>query len=202
MSKNKLFFIIFFISVILDQATKIALVMNKAYRSEPYVVIPGFFDIVHVHNPGAAFGIMKGQMFIFAIFTIIAMVFVYYTLKELEEEDRFENIALSLIASGAVGNAIDRTYYTITTPDNQGYVVDFLRVYIEYGPVKDWLISQFGTYEWPSFNVADAAIVVGLIMFLIHGMFLAKDNDDLSEDLEDRKLIEDENEESKDVAES
>ena len=62
--------------------------MNKAYRSEPYVVIPGFFDIVHVHNPGAAFGIMKGQMFIFAIFTIIAMVFVYYTLKELEDENR------------------------------------------------------------------------------------------------------------------
>ena len=54
-----------------------------------------------------------------------------------------------------------------------------MRVYTEHPKLKPWLLEQFGTYEWPSFNVADAAIVVGLGMFGIHYLFLQKDDPDV-----------------------
>ena len=56
-------------------------------------------------------------------------------------------------------------------------MTDFLRVYTEHESLKPWLIETFGTYEWPSFNVADSAIVVGLGMFFIHFAFLQDDEE-------------------------
>ena len=76
-----------------------------------------------------------------------------------------------MITSGAVGNAIDRMH--------KQSVTDFVRVYTENETLKPCLIDIFRTAEWPSFNVADAAIVVGLGMFLIHFLFLQEDRDDL-----------------------
>jgi len=58
-------------------------------------------------------------------------------------------------------------------------VTDFLQVYTENATLKPWLIDMVGTAEWPSFNVADAAICVGLGMFIFHFGFLQEDEDDL-----------------------
>ena len=181
MQKYILFSVLFVVSVVLDQATKIWVVNNIEYRYGEIEVIPGFFSLVHTQNAGAAFGIMQGQMLFFAVFTIIALGFVGYTLWELHENDKYQNIALSLIASGAVGNAIDRM-------DKQS-VTDFLRVYTDHPGMKSWLIETFGTAEWPSFNVADSAIVIGLIMFGVHGAFFEEDSDEEEESIEPPKML-------------
>ena len=68
-------------------------------------------------------------------------------------------IALAPIASGALGNAVDRVW--------KATVTDFLRVYISAPGAKQWLMETFGTAEWPSFNVADSTLLVGVVIFVI-----------------------------------
>ena len=72
---------------------------------------------------------------------------------------------MGLILGGAVGNLIDRVV--------RGEVVDFLDAYVTWTPVADWLVERFGTAHWPTFNVADSAIVCGAGLLLI-GVFRAQ----------------------------
>lgn len=157
--------------VILDQITKIWVVKNIRYQVEE---IPVFdtswlsFSLVHAQNRGAAFGVMSGQITFFIVFTILAVGLLVFMLREVPDEDRFQATAIGLIMSGALGNLIDRI--------DKGSVTDFLRFFTNHPTLKGWLIkSPLGSNEWPSFNVADAAIVVGLGMFAIHYLFLEKD---------------------------
>ena len=83
----------------------------------------------------------------FITFTIIAIFVVGSTLKSMQKDDYFQNVALSLIASGAIGNAIDRIH--------KQSVTDFLRLYTESPTWKPWLQDNIGMTEWPSFNIAD-----------------------------------------------
>jgi len=158
-------------SVVLDQVTKGLVMQHIRFQTEE---IPVFdtgwlaFSLVHAQNKGAAFGVMHGQMTFFIAFTILAVGLLVYMLREVPSGDRFQTVAIGLILSGAVGNLIDRLV--------KGSVTDFLRFYTEHPTLKAWLIqSPLGSNEWPSFNVADAAIVVGLGMFAIHYLFLEKD---------------------------
>lgn len=169
--KYFLFLLVAIGTTLLDQITKILVVKNIKYQVEE---IPIFdtswlsFSLVHAQNKGAAFGMMQGKTGFFVVFTIAAVGLLFYMLRELPREDRFQSAAIGLIMSGAVGNFIDRVH--------KQSVTDFLRVYTEHASLKPWLLKTFGTYEWPSFNVADAAIVVGLGMFFIHYLFLEKDS--------------------------
>ena len=171
MQKQKyiLFAVVTAVMVAIDQATKIWVVNNIRYRVDEIEVIPGFFSLVHAQNKGAAFGIMQGQMWVFALFTLVAVGVLGHMLWQLDPRERFQNVALAMISSGAIGNAIDRAH--------KQSVTDFLRVYTDNPKISEWLVSLFGTSEWPSFNIADAAIVIGLLMFLIHFLFLEKDED-------------------------
>ena len=191
MSRYKLFTLVFVLFTVLDQVTKIWVVNNirgprivngvdllekfniegTAWREMPpsIEVIPGLFSIVHTQNAGAAFGIMQGQMYVFALFTIIAIAVIVWTLVQLPDEDWFQNSALSLLASGTVGNGIDRFH--------KQSVTDFLHVYSENPSIEPLLINVLGSNAWPSFNVADAAIVIGMIMFGIHYVFLEQDEE-------------------------
>ena len=185
MNKYTLFTSVFVASVALDQVTKYWVRENITYgdRYDEIQIIDGFFSLVHTQNRGAAFGIMEGQMLFFAVFTLIALVFIVYSLWSMDEDDTYQNIALSLIGSGAVGNAIDRVHKQAVT--------DFLRIYTESPTLKPWLLENFGMAEWPSFNVADAAIVVGMIMFFVHGIFFEEDVlSDEDDDIEAPKLLE------------
>jgi len=166
MKKYILFAVITVMSVLADQLSKLWVVQNLRYRIDEIDVIPGMLSFVHAQNRGAAFGIMQGKMFIFAIFTLLALGVLGQMLWQLEEDDYFQNIALAMIASGAVGNAIDR--------GRQQYVTDFIRVYTENPDISAFFINNFGTNEWPSFNIADTTIVIGLLMFLFHFLFLEK----------------------------
>ncbi len=157
--------------VLIDQLSKMWVVANIEYRSGEIELIPGFLSLVHAQNQGAAFGIMQGQMWIFGVFTLVAVGVLGHMLWQLEARERFQTVALAMITSGAIGNAIDRGL--------KQSVTDFVRVYTDNPAAISWLHKMGVPTEWPSFNIADAAIVVGLLMFLFHFLFLEKDEEDL-----------------------
>jgi len=128
--------------LVLDQITKLAVTAALA----PYEIVkavPGFFNIVHYLNPGAAFGILNksgfsGKLILIGV-SIGALVLIASMVRG--SKDRLYTFALSLIAGGAAGNLVDRI--------RQGSVIDFLDFHI-------------GGHHWPAFNVADSAITVGV----------------------------------------
>jgi signal peptidase II len=135
--------------VLLDQATKI-LVAQTIPLYERIPVVPSFFDLTHLRNPGAAFSLFAQapewfrQPF-FLVVTGIAIVALSVFLHHAKEEGLLLTIAVSGVLAGAIGNLIDRIVY--------GEVIDFLLVY-------------WGDYHWPAFNVADACITLGVIGLL------------------------------------
>ncbi|MEZ4321556.1 MAG: signal peptidase II [Myxococcota bacterium] len=165
--RNGVFLVTTLVGLVLDQLTKWWIVENIAFRTGEIRVIDGFLSIVHAQNPGAAFGALGGygnRFVVFGIFTLVALWVVFDMFRKLERNEWFMSMTLGLILSGALGNAIDRI--------RQQYVTDFIRVYTEIPAVKSFLIDNFGTYEWPSFNVADMALVIGVGMFIVHYLFI------------------------------
>ena len=155
--KYRFFGLAFLIGLILDQATKRSIV-ERFYYAERLEVIPGFFDLTHVRNPGGAFsffadGPLEWRMAFFVGATLLALVLLTIFLVRHEGQDRLIPLALGLVMAGAVGNLIDRIAY--------GEVIDFLDVHL------------WGGYTWPTFNVADSAIVLG-VGLLIFDVFLAE----------------------------
>ena len=173
MNKFKLAALVALAFTALDQITKILVVQNIRYQVEEIPVFSTSWismSFVHAQNKGAAFGVMHGQRLFFIIFTIFAVGLLAYMLREVPDDDRFQASAIGLILSGAVGNLIDRIH--------KGSVSDFIRVFTNHPKLSGWLTnSPLGSNEWPSFNVADAAIVCGLGMFAIHYLFLEKDRE-------------------------
>ncbi len=135
--------------IIVDQWTK-WLVVTKMDKHESVPIIENFFYITSHRNEGAAWGILQGKMGFFYVITIIVVIGLIYLLHTYGKESKLMAISLSLFLAGAIGNFIDRLV-------NQA-VVDFLDFYIF-------------TYNYPIFNIADSALVVGAIMLII-GMFL------------------------------
>jgi signal peptidase II len=141
------------IIIVLDQATK-ALVRAKLPLHESINVIPGFFDLTHVRNTGAAFGMLNSvdfeyKAFVMVIVAVVALGAVGTYAFTLPPDQRLARAGLSLILGGAVGNLIDRA--------TAGYVVDFVDVY--------WR----GIHFW-AFNVADSAITVGVALMLLDAL--------------------------------
>jgi signal peptidase II len=136
--------------VVLDQATK-ALVRTRLALHESITVIPDFFDLTRVHNTGAAYGFLDQVDFPFksallAIVAVAALVGLTLYAATLEPDQALTRLGLSLVIGGAAGNLIDR----IST----GYVLDFVDLYR-------------GTWHFWAFNVADAAISVGVAFMVL-----------------------------------
>jgi signal peptidase II len=133
--------------IVLDIWTK-WLVLRRIDQHEFITVIPNFFQLVHVRNTGAAFGLganaaSKLVPLLLNVGAIaVFIVVVIYALRS-SVNDRLLQTGLHLILGGAIGNLLDRFRF--------GYVVDFLDVYI-------------GTHHWPAFNVADSAICIGIAL--------------------------------------
>jgi signal peptidase II len=148
--KNNLFLIVTALLIGLDQLTK-AWILATLKLHEGFPVIDGFFNIVHVRNPGAAFGFLAGaspmfrSVFFIAV-TLAAILLILHYLRRTRVEERSLVFSLALILSGAVGNLIDRVRF--------GEVVDFLDLYA-------------GVHHWPAFNVADAAISTGAVLLVL-----------------------------------
>jgi signal peptidase II len=138
------------IIVVVDQLTK-AWIRSALPLHESITIIPGLFDITHVRNTGAAFGIMNGLEFaykpvVMVLVALAALVAVGTYAVTLPAEQRIARVGLALILGGALGNLIDRS--------TMGFVIDFVDVY--------WR----GIHFW-AFNVADSAITVGVTLMLL-----------------------------------
>ncbi len=144
-------------AVALDQVTKIY-IHTHFQLGESVTVIENLFNLTYVRNPGAAFGFLAEshpefrEVFFLAI-PPIAMIIIFLILRGVSDKDRLQVFALSNIFGGAIGNYIDRLRFR--------YVIDFL----------DFHIKE--KYSWPSFNVADSAIVLG-VMILMYLMWIEK----------------------------
>jgi signal peptidase II len=147
-------------TVWLDQATK-ASIMHTMRLHESVPIIPNFFSLTYIRNPGAAFGILATsstgfRLLFFAFTSLFALVLLGTIFFRLQHDDWMGQISIAGILGGAVGNLLDRV--------RLGEVIDFLDFYVN-------------GYHWPAFNVADAAISVG-VFFLILRFALEKKQDE------------------------
>lgn len=146
------------IPLIIDIITK-NLIKSKLMLYDAVPVIDGFFNIVYVLNPGAAFSFLHDmnesyRRLFFITVTIIAIFVVLYIFAR--EKSKINTAGFALILSGAIGNLIDRIII--------GKVVDFLDFY-------------YKTYHFPAFNVADSCITVGVVLIIIDILFFSKKRD-------------------------
>jgi len=140
--------------MVFDQITK-AMIMETVPLFHSVSIIPGFFSLTHIHNPGGAFGFLAGgdsgvRNFIFLGISLAALGMIFYFYKHTPRTHPKLATAFALIFGGALGNMIDRVRF--------GKVVDFLDFYM-------------GSLHWPAFNIADSAISVGVAIFLFHLVF-------------------------------
>lgn len=132
--------------VILDQVTKQIIAANL-YLGEQIVLIPDFLSITSHRNQGGAWSIFSGQMTFFYIVTAFAAGLFYLLGKHVDfKNKKFYSYAILLMIAGGIGNFIDRLIFK--------EVIDFI----------DFII--FG-YDFPTFNVADIGLVIGVILFAI-----------------------------------
>lgn len=146
--------------VILDQFTKWLILENLPLHTH-IPVIPDFFDIVHVRNTGAAFGFLAESSAsfrepFFYVVALIAVVVIAGIFRKLPSHAVYMSWVIALVTGGLVGNLIDRLRF--------GNVVDFLSFH--------WR----DVWEWPSFNVADSAITIAMVLLIVHMLFLEKRN--------------------------
>lgn len=142
--------------LLLDQVSKLAVIEHLVAYVD-VIPLTSFFNLVHVHNTGAAFSLFADQpgwqrSFFVTVAAIASAVMLYLLHKTTNH--RLFNIALALILGGAIGNVIDRIAY--------GYVIDFLDIY-----VAGW--------HWPAFNVADSAISIGAAMLIFDSLRTPRD---------------------------
>lgn len=143
---------------VLDQITKL-LVIRYLPLYTRVEVIGGLLNLTHVRNPGVAFGLFQDfgsdyRLISLGIISAITLFLLFVILTQTKTGDRMQLFSLSLIFGGAIGNLIDRFRF--------GEVVDFIGLHWQ------------NLYHWPSFNVADAAISIGIVLFIFDELFVKK----------------------------
>jgi signal peptidase II len=130
-----------------DQLTKLWVV--KVLQAGQLIELTSFFNLVLAYNKGAAFSFLASasgwQRYLFSAFSLVAVAFILYFMRKNAGQKLFCS-AFSLILGGAIGNLIDR---------------------LLYGQVTDFLDFHVGAWHWPAFNVADSAITIGALLFLL-----------------------------------
>ena len=143
-----------FVILLADQFTKLLIV--GSFQLGDSQTITSFFNLVRVHNSGAAFSMLSTasgwQRWFFTGIGVVATGFILYMLRSHPSQKLF-CFALALVLGGAVGNVIDRIAY--------GHVVDFLDFH------WDWLSPVFYEGHFPAFNIADSAISVGAVGLIV-----------------------------------
>jgi signal peptidase II len=136
-----------------DQITKWTIIklLPDPGQSEVHV-LPGFFTLVHWHNPGAAWSMFQKHNWLLAIVSIVALGLLIWVRKKFGSETLLGSIALGLMFGGILGNLFDRLVHS--------HVIDFLYFH---------MITRSGRlYDFPAFNIADSAICVGVgILFIL-----------------------------------
>jgi len=146
-ARLRLFLIVVASVITLDQLSKLWVGVNLP-TTDKIVLLRGFLDLVHFENSGAIFGLFHSHAELFIALGVVAsvaiLVFLYYFLPA----TNVGIVSFALILSGAVGNLIDRIRF--------GYVIDFIGIHVQE------------LFQWPAFNVADAALTVGIFMLIYY----------------------------------
>ncbi len=142
MAKNKLFWLVSIINLIIDQITKYLVVIKFQKIGQTFPLWEGVFHFTYQQNTGAAFSLFQGGAFWLKwLSLIVSLALIIYALSD--NLSKFEQIGYGFILAGALGNGVDRFLF--------GYVVDFL---------------DFRLINFPIFNIADTCINLGIICLL------------------------------------
>lgn len=149
----RIFWSVFLLGFALDQLTKRIVELHPLLPLPAHPdwgsgieVIPNFFYLVHVGNPGAAWGMFSGFGFVLGMLAFAALISIWVFRRTIKLHLRINQLAIGMIASGILGNLVDRLF--------RGEVVDFL-------------LFRFGNWDYPVFNVADSAICLGVFMYIL-----------------------------------
>lgn len=145
--KNPNTILITLVVLIVDIISK-QLVINLMFENQSIKLINKFLYITYVKNTGVAFSFLEGKVPIIIIATLgIALFLIKYIYDN--KLDKYETVAYGFVLGGAIGNLIDRVFYS--------YVIDFIEVYIF-------------NYNFPIFNIADSFIVIGILLILVYSI--------------------------------
>jgi signal peptidase II len=149
--KYVLFTVFAVVSLVLDQWTKVMArdMLRPRGPYNPKVIVQGYFDLRYAENPGVAFSMFQdlpGGRILLTLLAVVALVVVVTYLRKTPVEATRVHIALGLVGGGAIGNLVDR---------------------VMYGKVTDFIVWKKGIHEWPAFNIADAALCVGVGLILL-----------------------------------
>ena len=139
--------------------------LERGMANPPSVVVGSFWQHRYTQNPGAAWGVLSGaragfRVPFFHLVTLAAVIFLSLYLRKLEEGQRYLQVAGSLLLGGALGNGLDRIL--------RGYVIDFIDWH--------WFDPNWANpaRHWPTFNVADCGVTVGLVLLFLEMFFARK----------------------------
>lgn len=132
--------------LVADQVTKALVVANLAL-GERAQVLGDLVQIWHAQNRGAAFSLFQGGTIIFLVVSVLSIGMVAYFHRTLRDRSPWLHVVLGVVLGGTLGNFTDRL--------RQGYVTD-------------WLSIGFGDTRWPTFNVADSSVVVGIGILVVY----------------------------------
>lgn len=140
--------------IIIDQISKYA-VQHMLAMHDYIEIIPGFFNLTYVQNPGAAFGIFGEtagalRLIILIGISIFALAMLLFMYQKTEGRYTLTHLGIAMVIGGAVGNLIDRIRLS--------WVMDFLDFY-------------WNGHHWPAFNIADAAITLGTVILMFNILF-------------------------------
>ncbi len=141
--------------LVLDQLTKQAVRDHLVY-GESHPVIEGFFNLVYVRNDGAAWNLLSGHGIILILISLSVLVLLVVYRRSFLQEQLSHRVLLGLLIGGIAGNLVDR---------------------IRFGWVTDFLDFQFGSYHYPSFNVADSAICIAIGLYVLTNLFQQKEKE-------------------------
>jgi signal peptidase II len=154
---------------IADISIKFVVMDTIGYGWANRIEVWPFFNLLHVHNYGAAFSFLGDhngwQRWFFAGIAVVVCSMLMLWMKRLPANEKWNNIAYALIIGGALGNVFDRVVH--------GFVVDYLDFFV-------------GSYHWPAFNLADSAICIGAVMVILDG-FLVKKTDSEPSNVENKR---------------
>ncbi|EMT46972.1 signal peptidase II [Anoxybacillus flavithermus] len=140
------YYLLAFVVILFDQWTK-WLVVRYMELGESIPIIENVLYMTSHRNRGAAWGMLQGQFWLFYIITVVVVVGIVIYIQRLQPTQRLFGVALGLMLGGALGNFIDRVF--------RKEVVDFIHAYIF-------------DYSFPIFNVADAALTIGVALMFIY----------------------------------
>ncbi|HEY5653975.1 MAG TPA: signal peptidase II [Pontiella sp.] len=147
-----LFILIGLAVLFLDQLTKQAVRSNFVY-GESRPIIDGFFNLVYVRNDGAAWNILSGHGLVLILISLSVLILLIVYRRSFLGDSFFHRVLLGLMIGGIAGNLIDR---------------------IRFGWVTDFLDFEFGSYHYPSFNIADSAICIAVVLYVISNLVQEK----------------------------